>query len=178
MKRCVAVVVFIASLAGCKLQIPNRVSPDEYSIYSDWMNSYFSKRAPSRLYLATRTFAFPPESSGCTNEKIQKAGVPLSLINPLRELGDAEYQLEFDYPEKKIHILWRYTVADDWGLIPQKPEYKWIEFSRVSFNHARDKALFGISDSCGGLCGSGHTVYAHKNNGAWVFENAGCSWVY
>ena len=142
------------------------------------MNHYFSKHAPNSLYLRSRTFEFPPESGGCTNEKIQKAGVPLTLIKPLRKLGDAEYRLDFDYPQKKLLIPWNYKVADEWELIPEeRMHYKWIGFSRVAFNRAHDKALFAISDVCGSLCGTGGPVYAHKENGAWVFENGGCIWI-
>jgi hypothetical protein len=177
MKQCIALIALIASLAGCKARIPNSVTADEYAIYSAWMNHYLSKHAPNSLYLSTRTFAFP---SGCRNEKIQKAGVPLSLIRPLRELGDAEYGLEFDhYPEKKLLIPWNYKVVSEWELIPEeRMQYKWIGFSRVAFNRAHDKALFAINDVCGGLCGTGQTVYAQKNSGTWVFENGGCLWVY
>ena|SRR5258708_1509926 len=178
MKKCIALIALIVSLAGCQAQIPNSVTADEYAIYSAWMNHYFSKHAPNSLYLRSRTFEFPPESGGCTNEKIQKAGVPLTLIKPLRKLGDAEYRLDFDYPQKKLLIPWNYKVADEWELISEeRMHYKWIGFSRVAFNRAHDKALFAISDVCGSLCGTGGPVYAHKENGAWVFENGGCIWI-
>ena len=102
----------------------------------------------------------------------------MSLIKPLRELGDAEYRLDFDHPQKKLLVPWNYKVADEWELIPEeRMQYKWIGFSRVAFNRAHDKALFAISDVCGSLCATGAVVYAHKENGAWVFENGGCIWV-
>jgi hypothetical protein len=178
MKKCIALIALIASLAGCKAQIPNQVTADEYAIYSAWLNKYLSKNPPNSLYLSSRTFEFPPESSGCTNRRLQKAGVPLSLIKPLRELGDAEYRLDFDYPQKKLSIPWNYKVAAELELIPEERlQYKWIGFSRVAFNRAHDKALFAISDVCGGLCGTGGTVYAHRENGAWLFKNGGCFWI-
>ena len=102
----------------------------------------------------------------------------MSLITPLRELGDAEYHLEFDFPEKKLHMPWSYKTEDDERLIPQEPEHKWIGFSRVSFSRAHDKALFAMSDSCRSSCGGGFSIYAHKDNGTWVFENGGCFWMY
>jgi hypothetical protein len=171
MTKCIALIALIASLAGCKTQIPNSVTADEYAIYSAWLNHYFSRHAPSNLYLRSRTFEFPTESGGCTNKMMQKAGVPLSLINPLRELGDAQYRLDFDYPKKKLIIPWNYKVADEWELIPEERlQFKWVGFSRVAFNRAHDKALFAVMDVCGGLCGKGGSVYAHKENGAWCLK--------
>jgi hypothetical protein len=178
MNKHIALIALMVSVAGCKAQIPNRVTADEYAIYSTWMNQYFSKHAPNNLYLSSHTFKFPSETGGCTNEKLRDAGVPSSLIEPLRDLGDAEYGLAFDDLHKNLLIPWKYEVVGDWEPIPEeRMDYRWIGFSRVAFNRAHDKALFAISDTCGGLCGHGGPVYAHKENGAWVFENVGCFWV-
>jgi hypothetical protein len=177
MKKCIAVIIFIASLAGCKAQIPNSVTADEYAIYSARTNHYFSKHPPSKLYLRSRTFAFTTDSV-CSKQQLEELGVPPSLVQQLESLGDAEYRMEFDQPQKKLLIPWSYKVADEWELIPEERlQYKWIGFSRVAFNRAHDKAFFATWDVCGSLCGTGGPVFAHKENGAWMFENAGCVWI-
>ena len=105
--------------------------------------------------------------------------MPRALIRQLHALGEAEYWLPDTYSPTKLRIPWSYKLVDDWRLIPQESEaYRLVGFSRVAFDTTYSKAFFAVSDACGGLCGGGGAVYAHKRNGAWVFENGGCNWMY
>lgn len=180
MRKGVATVVFVVALAGCNGRIPNNVSSAEYGVYAEWMKAHFSKHAPSNLYISSRTFVFDPlATNGCNNAIHKKAGVPWGLIKQLHALGEAEYRLDVYSPETKLHIPWNYPAVEDWRLISQEPgRYQVVEFSRVAFNRAHSEAFFAVSDVCGGLCGWGGAVYAHKKNGAWMFESGGCNWLY
>ena len=181
-RRGVAVIAFAVALSGCGGRIPNKVSSDEYEVYSAWVNTHFSHRAPSNLYISTDTFIFDPieKTIGCSStEMVEKAGVPSSLIRQLHALGEAEYPLDVDSPTSQLRIAWNYKAADDWQLLSEEHlQFQVVGFSRVAFNRAHTKALFAVIDTCGGLCGWGTAVYARKENGAWVFENGGCDWMY
>jgi hypothetical protein len=178
-RKCLAAIVIVVALAGCSGRIPNNVSPDEYRVYAEWMKAHFSKNAPSNLYIGSRTFVFDPLGpNGCGNAIHDKAGVPWALIKQLHALGEAEYWLPDNYSPTELRIPWSYKLVDDWRLVSQEPgSYRLVDFSRVAFNIAQSKALFAVSDSSGGV-GRGGAVYAHKKNGAWVFESGGCNWLY
>lgn len=180
MRKRLAVVAFVFAIAGWNGRIPNRVSPDEYGVYAQWMKVHFSKNAPNNLYISSHTFVFDPVSSnGCRSAAYDKA-VPSALIKQLHMLGEAEYWLPDAYSQTKLDIPWSYKLVDDYRLVSQEPSgYHLIAFSRVAFDITHGEAFFAFSDTCAvGLCGSGGTVYAHKRNGAWVFKGGGCSWVY
>ena len=82
--------------------LQNNVTSDEYAVYSEWMKAYFSKGAPSNLYVGSRTFVFDPlSSSGCGNTLHANTGVPWSLIKQLHQLGEAEFRLAVYSPRYK-----------------------------------------------------------------------------
>ena len=182
MKRSIAILACVVALAGCNSRIPNKVSSDEYGIYSEWVNAHFSKRAPSNLYISTRTFVFDPVSrtDGCkSTEMVEKAGAPSSLIKQLHALGEAEYPLDVDSPNSQLRIAWKYEASDHWQLLSEENlPFQFVGFSRVAFNRAHTEALFAVTDICGGVCGWGDAVHARKESGTWVFENGGCDWEY
>jgi hypothetical protein len=179
MRECLAAIALVVALAGCGGRIPNKVSADEYGVYAEWMKVHFSKNPPSNLYIGSRTFVFDAlKTDGCGNAIHDKAGVPWALIKQLHALGEAEYSLPDVYSPTKLRIPWSYKVVDDWRLVSQEPGlYRLVDFSRVAFDSAYSKALFAVSDTSGGV-GWGGAVYAHKKNGAWVFESGGCNWAY
>ena len=148
-RKSLAVIAFVAALAACSARIPNAVTPDEYAVYSEWLKGHFSKNPPSSLFLRSRTFAF----HGC-----DKGRAPRSLTEELNALGEAEYRLDIYPPATNLRIPWKYDVVDDWRLLPRDPgQYRLIIFSRVAFDGTRSKALFAVSDSCGGECGWGRS---------------------
>jgi hypothetical protein len=175
MKTCLAIVALVLTLEGCNGRIPNSVSADEYEIYSEWLKVHFVKEAPGNLYISSRTFVFDPlkETNAC------RTGMPLPLIKQLHALGEAEYRLPDAYSPARLGIPWNYKIVDDWRLVSEESgSYRLIAFSRIAFDTTHKNALFAVSDACGGLCGHGGAVYAHKQNGAWVFEDGGCNWLY
>jgi hypothetical protein len=175
MKTRLAIVAFALALLGCNGRIPNSVSADEYEVYAEWLKVHFAKQAPSNLYISSRTFVFDPlkETNGC------REGIPWALIKQLHGLGEAEYRLPDAYSTAKLRIPWNYKMVDDWRLVSEESgSYHLIAFSRVAFDTSHKKALFAVSDGCGGLCGQGGAFNAHKRNGAWIFEGAGCNWLY
>jgi hypothetical protein len=182
MRKPLAVIAVVFAIAGCNGRIPNRVTLDEYGVYSQWMKVHFSKNEPKNLYISSRTFVFDPvaRTAGCrANAVHDKAGVPWSFIKQLHALGEAEYRLPDAYSPTKLDIPWSYKLVDDWRSISQEAgQYRLVSFSRVAFDITRRKAFFAVSDACGGLCGAGAAVYAEKRNGAWVFKGTSCSWVY
>lgn len=180
MTRLALVLALVLGFAGCNAQIPNHVSEDEYRLYAEWVKGRFSKEAPKKLYVGTRTFAFDPaKQAGC--ERTIERVIPQEFTRQLHALGEAEYRLDIvDQENAKLHIPWKYTAIDDWRLISESPQeaYDYLQFSRVAFDRSHTKAFFAVSDSCGGLCGSGAAVYSYKENNSWVFKNGGCSWIY
>jgi hypothetical protein len=175
MRVCLLVGVF--SLTSCQPAIPNKVTPDEYSLYSEWTAKHFATKSPERLFFSSRTFIFDPlERYGCGDRLHASNGIPWSLIKQLHALGQAEYPLDF-YNGNNLQIPWASKEVD--GFPPDSPgTYRFVGFSRVAFNRDHTEALFAISDSCGGECGSGGALRAHRENGKWSFRPLDCSWVY
>jgi hypothetical protein len=190
MTKTIAALSLIAALA-CSLRIPNRITPEEHGVYADWMNFHFSKDPPVNLHLQSSTVAFHPPSDGpCGQTDLREAGVPGALINQLLALGTAEYRLEVFTPDTKLAVPWSYKVFDarhpaesehqqtgEYGDMA-KQRYRLLEFSRVAFDRAHNKAFFYVSDTCGTLCGMAVDIYAHKESGGWVFSKVGCEMMY
>jgi hypothetical protein len=121
----------------------------------------------------------PLETSGCGSAIHDKAGVPWALMKQLHALGEAEYWLPDTYSPTRLRIPWNYKMVDDWRLVSEESAtYRLVAFSRVAFDTSHSKAFFAVSNACGGLCGHGGAVYAHKQNGTWIFEDVDCNWQY
>jgi hypothetical protein len=167
----------VVSLVGCGPTIPNKVTPEEYSLYSDWTAQHFAAKPPAHLFFSSRTFMFDPlEPYGCGDRLHANNGVSWSLIKQLHALGQAEYPVDF-YNGRNLRIPWASKEAD--GLPVETPgTYSLVGFSRVAFNRDHSQALFAISDSCGGGCGSGAARLARRENGKWAFSTLDCSWIY
>jgi hypothetical protein len=132
------------------------------------------------LYLSVRTFIFDPlEALGCGGGEMHKrAGIPWALMKELHALGTAEYPLEVHGQQPPWGIPERFQPGNEIRGIKEKPgSYTLVSFSRVAFNRGNDKAFFAVTTTCD-QCGGGKAVYAHKDNGRWVFEDVDCSWTY
>ena len=175
--RCTCILFAAVFLAGCSPSIPNKVTPDEYALYSDWATQHFAAKPPEHLFFSSRTFVFDPLApGGCGDRLHADNAVPWSLIKQLHAAGEAEYPLDF-YPPSRLRIPWSYKEVDT--LPSESPgTYHLIGFSRVAFNRDHTQALFGISDSCGGLCGDGGARFARRESGMWTFHTVNCTWVY
>jgi hypothetical protein len=177
--RLMAALCFIIFLAGCTSAIPNKITPEEYELYSQWTTQHFPKEAPKHLYLAPRTIVFRVFGRGCS-EGLQKQGVDKSLINAFAALGQAEFPLDL-YDQKNMRIPWPYIEAEPGFIERTAPnvEITYLRVSRVAFNRSHTEALFEFSEaSCaGGECSYGGARYARKEKGKWTFRSVGCQWV-
>jgi hypothetical protein len=179
MTKSIVVLTLFAALT-CSLRIPNRIAPEEYGVYSDWMKFHFSKNEPINLYLRSSTVAFhPPPDAPCGEKDLHIAGVPWALINQFHALGTVEYRLDVFSQDTKLAVPWSYKMFDPQHPPPPVPTElqergRLVEFSRVAFNRGHTEAFFFVMDTCGPRCGTDDDVYAHKESGGWVFKNVGC----
>jgi hypothetical protein len=52
-----------------------------------------------------------------------------------------------------------------------------LHFSRLYFNTQHTRCLFVVKYFCGGLCGSGTTIYVEKINGKWAIKKEFMGWI-
>ena len=170
--------ILLVAMAGCAPKIPTKVAAEEYEVYSAWIRHHFAKEQPRTLYLATRTFSWETAST-CDTKAMRKAGVDDSLARRLRELGEAEYPLNLY--SRTMKIPWDFKEASgfpDRFSEDQPGTFRIVAFSRVAFNTRRTRALFAVSNICGGLCGGGGVLSGVRKDSAWTFQQTGCMWVY
>jgi len=162
----------IAALSSCARQIQNRVTPNEYALYSEWTTSHFGKNPPEHLYFSSKTGVFDPLDVSCKTT-LEKDGVKSSLMNQMHALGEAEYPLNF-YAASNLQIPWSYKEVE---IAPDLPlgTLHLITFSRVAFSRDHSEALFGYFDACApGDCGHGGYIEGNKIHGKWSFRAVGC----
>ena len=162
----------MTALSACTRQIPNKVTADEYALYSAWTTAHFGKSAPEHLYFYSHTGVFDPLQKAC-QPALAKDGVSWALIKQLHALGEAEYPLDF-YSPTNLKIPWSYKEVD---IAPDssKETFHLITFSRVAFNSDHAAALFGFFDACAfGDCGHGGYIEGREQNGEWSFRSVGC----
>jgi hypothetical protein len=79
----------VFALAGCSPNVPNKVTPDEYQLYSEWTIQHFAVKTPDHVFFSSRTFTFDPlERFGCGDRLHKDNGVSWSLIKQLHALGE------------------------------------------------------------------------------------------
>lgn len=172
----VLLLVLCFAFLGCTSKIPNKVTAEEMDLYREWLKSHFASKAPEHLYIYNHTFAYDPIYGHVCDDLRKSQGVSFSLCKQLHELGDAEYRFEF--PSGRFNLPWPYEVADPRRIpIGTPTTLHIIGFSRIAFAHSHTEALFAISDSCGGECGAGGSVYARKEAGIWNFTYI-TGWIY
>jgi len=174
--------VILALTASCRRAAPisNEVSDDEYALYAAWINRHF-KEQPQRLLLQDQTFIFDPlGQNGCVQnprEKLDRTAV--AMLQQYRLLGSAIYAVltgHFQRPESRVK--WRYEESRGFPTEDQARPYSLIAFSRAVFDSSHTRAFFAVSDSCGGLCGYGGLVSAHREHGKWIFDSfPPCAWI-
>ena len=174
----IAGLLFMLVMSGCARTptLPNRVSADEYAVFSDFIQARFAKRPPVSLYLSSVTFIFDPLDR--CGPSIKSGKVDRALAVRLHALGEAQYPLRLEPPDPQLRIPWPFMVAGEFKAEPSSP-YERVGFSRAAFSSERATAYFAYSDSCGGLCGGGGAVLGQRSaGGVWKFEDSGCNWVY
>ena len=169
----ITIVLSIVAFSGCARQIPNKVTADEYAVYSAWATGHFVKNPPQQLYFSSRTGVFDPLADPWKS-CLQKDGASESQMKQLHVLGDAQYALDF-YQSSNLQIPWSYKEVD---RVPdlEPGTFRLITFSRVAFTRDHSGALFAFFDACAaGECGSGGYVQGQKQGGKWIFHNlSGC----
>ena len=159
--------LLLLGLVGCAARIPEKVSAEEYEVYSAWLRQHFEKESPKVLYLANRTIALSPY---CPDTRRMRDH---SLVFRLAALGEATYALGL----LGIKIPSAFTGADAFPRSETRT-FRFIQFSRVAFSYAHTRALFAVSDCCPGPGQGGLVMIAHREKGGWIFEPAGCNWFY
>ena len=154
------------------VRIPNRVQPEEYEVYSAWLQNRFKAAPLGQLYLNVRTSIFDSHCEKGLREWLKLDGV---LVDQFAPLGEAEYRLDVYSSPGKLKSPWPFKPSDELPKDETKP-YPLITFSRVAFNSTHTAGLFAADNTCGGLCGEGGFLMARKNQGVWAFEGGGCVW--
>lgn len=157
----------IALPAGCAHQIPNKVTADEYRVYTAWTATHFAKNPPEHLYFSSRTGVFDPLKD-TWKTCLERDGASKSLMTQLHALGDAEYLLDF-YSSGNLQIPWSYKEVDVAPDLPHQA-FHLITFSRVAFNSDHTEALFAVFDGCGSQCGHGGFVHGKLQGGKWTLR--------
>ena len=155
------------------VRIPNRVQPEEYEVYSAWLQHRFKAAPLGQLYLNVRPMI--RDTSYCEKglrKWLKGDGV---LVDQFAPLGEAEYRLDVYSSPGKLKSPWPFKPSGELPNNETKP-YSLITFSRVAFNSTHTAGLFAVDNTCGGLCGGGGFLMARKNHGVWTFEGGGCLW--
>jgi hypothetical protein len=176
--------LILLSLTGSCRQaasIPNSVSDDEYALYAAWINHHF-KEQPQRLLLQSVTFQFDPlAENGCLQHRNGKLDrTALEMLGQYRPLGSAIYPVQTGRLQRsESRVKWRYEELRFFTREDPTGVYSLVSFSRAVFNESHTRAFVAVSDACGGLCGRGWLVTAHRQNGQWIFDPDGlCVWLY
>jgi hypothetical protein len=164
------------SMLACTPKIPNKITAREMDLYREWLKQRFATTAPKHLYLDDQTFAFDPlRQEGCGKALNKNDDVPNVLMRALHNLGMVDSAV--DVSPKTFHLPWPHQVLDVRNFPSTTEGLHVISFSRVAFDGSGTQALFAVSDLCGLQCGSGHAVFAKKENGGWRFKDSvSCTW--
>ena len=168
------ILCLVAALSSCSRQIPNKITPAEYSLYSQWTSALFKKNPPELRYVSRRTGVFDPLDSACKSA-LEKDGASLSLMNEIHALGNAEYLFDVN-SNASLQIPWNYKETDAPPDLPPG-SFHLVTFSRVAFNRDQTEAFFAFFDACApGQCGHGGYIEATKRyeDGKWIFRQVGC----
>jgi hypothetical protein len=168
----VLIAVAAPSIAGAT----DEITKDEYSVYSDLINSRFLRRGTNLAIIETRTHFE------------DRASIP-------NEFAD-DMQGKFGYPftlQRRFHLRTKYLlvtsadlkqlITDDdihgfdlfWKKYPKSTGL--LTLSRVAFNATKTRAFLSASNICGPLCGYGYTFVLEKQNGAWKITDEKQLWI-
>ncbi len=176
-RRHLVVIALVCSIACSRTHIPNRVTADEYDVYSQFLLQRFAKKAPANLQFWSVTVPFVLDER-CFEDIEKNNKIPSALIRQQKELGQATSPLDIQNGRDNLMIPWPHSVVYSIKEVHTSLDLHLMSFSRVAFNRAHTEALFSFGDICGGDCGHGAPIYARKKNGKWEFTNVNtCSWV-
>jgi hypothetical protein len=169
----VLIAVVAPSIAGAT---GDEITQEEYSVYSDLINSRFLRRGTNLAVIETRTHF--DASASIPNEFADdmqgKLGYPFTL-------------------QRRFHLRTKYLlltstdlkqlITDDiihgfdlfWKKYPKSTGL--LALSRVGFNATKTRAFLSASEICGPLCGYGYTFILEKQNGAWKITDEKQLWI-
>ena len=87
---------FVCFCYGCgSPSLPNKVTPDEYEIYTAWVNQHFEKNPPKKISFNASTINEKSLYTGNCGEALRKDGVSQSMIEALAKRNGTFYPLDF-----------------------------------------------------------------------------------
>jgi hypothetical protein len=198
--------LFFLSLA-LSSQNPSAPNPeprdDEYTIYSEVIQTEFGKEGVERIVIGDHTLmGLPPVMMGMTQfgssanmQKIRdtaaketlqdydqknKSSIPLdskfSLRVPLVLMSEAERDRIFQVKGKGEKRSGNPKGFEEfYRLYPKSPGF--VTLSRVGFDAVRTQALVYVGYLCGGLCGDGKFFLLVKEGGVWKIQHVAMTWI-
>jgi hypothetical protein len=177
MFKTLALISIVAAVAAGSLArtTADEISSDEYSVYSDLINSRFLDRGTKLAVIAART---QPES---------RASIPNEFENDLLLKMNQSYPLQ-----RRFHLRRKYVlitreesdrlIIDDpkggdtfWKTYPKSTGL--LILSRVAFDRTKTKAFVCAAEVCGPLCGYGYSFVLEKQDGTWKIRNEKQLWI-
>ena len=78
----------------------------------------------------------------------------------------------------EISQLFNNGIEEGWADFHKQFNYDgYFQFSPPLFSIKKDRCMFYVSHSCGGLCGSGNIYFCQKKGDKWVVVNTVGCWV-
>jgi hypothetical protein len=153
----------------------DKISSEEYSVYSSLINSRFVSRKTKLVVL-----------EGRTQFDDHMVTIPKEFENDLRPKTSTNYTLQ-----RRLHIRAKYLLLtqaqldaiferdlrEAWKIFWKRYDTGLLAFSRVGFNDTKTKAFVYVADVCGALCGYGRTFVLEKQNGAWKIVEEKQVWI-
>ena len=177
MFRILSLLCIVAAVAAAPIARPtaDEISSDEYSVYSDLINSRFLDRGTKLAVIEARTHLET------------QASIPKEFENDLLRKMNESYPLQ-----RRFHLRRKYVlitkdevnrlIIDDpkggdtfWKTYPKSTGL--LILSRVGFDITRTKAFVCAADICGPLCGYGYSFVLEKQNGMWKIRNEKQLWI-
>ena len=153
----------------------DEVTREEYSVYSDLINSRFLRDGTILAVIEAQTNV---EST---------APVPKEFENDLLAKTKQHYTLH-----RRFHLRSKYILISDaeakrliiddpkggdafWKTYPKSTGL--LILSRVGFDATKTKAFVCAAEICGPLCGYGYSFVLEKQNGVWKIRDEKQLWI-
>jgi hypothetical protein len=178
MIRILSLLWLVGAMAAPSIARPaaDEITRDEYSVYSDLINSRFLRRGTNLAVIEAQT------------RFDDTASIPKEFEDDLRPKIGQTYMLR-----RRFHLRAKYllvTDADLKRLITNDHLHGWdlfwktypkstglLTLSRVGFNATKTRAFLSAAEICGPLCGYGYTFVLEKQNGAWKITDEKQLWI-
>ena len=178
MIRFLSILLILLGATYATVAQADRVSGEEYSVYSALINARFSKSGTDSAIIQSRT-----------GQHLIQAVTEFEKL--LWAKNEKSYALE-----RRFDIRVKYALLDGqqleqmFGKGAEERDKGWgnyweehphstglLTFSRVAFNSETSEAILSVSEMCGGLCGYGYLFRLKKDKGAWTVIEERTLWV-